>query len=136
MATMTDPRYEYEREYRRRMIDEQMRAQRQYGDYSSQVVNGYSYGYGGGGGGGSVYGGACGGAIKLISKPFESLSQLSTQTKERILQVLRGEYIDYLWKRKTKNMTTGIKWFLIFTGFAILVNFGKILELIALIVKK
>lgn len=128
MATTTSSYYE--EEYRRRVMENQQLAARQYGDYSSQVVNGYSYSYGGGSGG------SCGGAIRLVSKPFESLSELSKQTKDRILQVLQDSHKEYVLRIKIKNMTTGIKWFLIFTGFAILVNFGKILELIALIVKK
>lgn len=134
MATTTSSYYE--EEYRRRVMENQQLAARQYGDYYSQVVSGYSYSYGGGGGGGGGSGGSCGGAIRLVSKPFESLSELSKQTKDRILQVLQDSHKEYVLRIKIKNMTTGIKWFLIFTGFAILVNFGKILELIALIVKK
>ncbi len=71
----------------------------------------------------------------VAEKPFEKIEDLSKRRKDEILKVLEIEYLSYRLQIKITNMTTGLKWFLIFLGFAIMANFDKILNLVAVIVR-
>lgn len=64
-----------------------------------------------------------------------TLADLSDKSKERVRAIILKAYKEYVFKQEVKTMTTGIKWFLIFLGLAILVNFGHILKIIELMVK-
>ena len=64
------------------------------------------------------------------------LEQLSNQTRERILKIVKAEFLDYRFEIKVKNMTTGIKWLLIFLGLSIFLNFDKILTVVTLMIKR
>lgn len=71
--------------------------------------------------------------IKQAKKDF-TLADISSIERETMLDTLHETLKMYNYKKGADNMTKGIKWLLFFLGFAILLNFGKILDIITLVV--
>lgn len=66
---------------------------------------------------------------------FWTLGKLSNDRKQSIMKITKQLLSELRFERRWKNMTSGIKWFLIFLGLAIFLNFGKILSLVQLAIK-
>lgn len=60
------------------------------------------------------------------------MSGLDNDKKKEYLDLVRKVYRRYELERRCKQMMSGIKWFFIFLGFAVLVNFQQILDIIKL----
>ena len=69
-------------------------------------------------------------------KPFEKIEDLSKNKRIRILSVLREVFDEHKLQIRIKLMSSGIKWFLICLGLAILFNFSGLLNLFAIIVRR
>ena len=65
-----------------------------------------------------------------------TLADLSSWRKTMVLKHLYALYLEHKVERGWERMGKGIKWFLIFLGFAMMMNFGKILQLIATVLTK
>ena len=72
--------------------------------------------------------------IAIAKKSF-TLAKLSTYQKEIMIDTLHETLSAYNYKKGINNVTKGIKWLLFFFGFAILLNFGRILDIIASLAK-
>jgi len=71
--------------------------------------------------------------VKEPQKVFK-LSDLSDYRKKRLMMHLKTVLQEYYQERRTKTMAKGIAYFLGFLGFAIFLNFDKILKIVEAIV--
>jgi hypothetical protein len=63
------------------------------------------------------------------------LSDLDDDRKKQIITYARKMLFKYKMERGWKEMATGLKWILFFIGVAILINFGRILTIIEMLIK-
>jgi hypothetical protein len=64
-----------------------------------------------------------------------TLADLDEDDKEELMTIINDFYKQYKREQEVKQLMSGIKWFLIFLGIAILFNFQRILALIELALK-
>ena len=67
----------------------------------------------------------------IQAKKDYSLSTIPGYQKHMMLDTLQETLNAYNYRKGVNNMTKGIKWLLFFFGFAVLLNFGRILDIIA-----
>lgn len=67
---------------------------------------------------------------KIKKEPF-TLQSMPQWKKDKMRKILLETLREYKFSKKVEDMTKGFKWLMFFLGFAILLNFGKILEIIA-----
>jgi len=70
---------------------------------------------------------------KEKKEPFR-LENLPSWKKEKMKKILHEFIKEYKYQKGVQNMTKGLKWLFYFLGFAILLNFPKILDIIAVAV--
>jgi len=59
-----------------------------------------------------------------------TLADLSGDKKQKIQEIIRQFYKEYLYEKEVNEMLTGLKWLFILLGVALLLNFGHILKII------
>jgi hypothetical protein len=64
-----------------------------------------------------------------------TLADLDDDDKEELMTIINDFYKQYKHEEEVKQLMSGVKWFLIFLGLAILWNFPTILALIAKMIK-
>ena len=64
-----------------------------------------------------------------------TLADLSEESKERFMNIVNDTYKDYKRIEEVKQFMSGVKWFFILLGLAVLWNFPRILTIIELVLK-